>query len=141
MGFQQIQYIQKFTKTKSTGYHPYSTSPVTIFFVVKSKMFHFCNHSIQIETSSQKQQNQLRLAGVLMLNTIFWCMPTLSTLSLIKTAKYINFSLETIDVQSAIDNAVIIKDLAPITVNKMEGAWKIRDCDIWIGSTVPFYLM
>ena len=65
-----------------------------------------------------------------MLNAILGCMPTLSNLSLIKTAKYINFSSKTIDVQSAIDNAVIIKDLAPITVNKMEGAWKIRDCDI-----------
>ncbi len=118
-----------------------STSPVTIFFVVKSKMFHFCDHLIQIETSSRKQRNRLGLAGVLMLNAILGCMPVLSNLSLIETAKYINFSSKTIDVQSAIDDAVIVKDSAPIIVNKMEGAWKIRDCDIWIGSTVPFYLM
>ena len=65
-----------------------------------------------------------------MLNVILGCMPMLSNLSLIETAKYINFSSKTIHFQSAIDDSVIVIDLAPIIVNKMEGVWKIRDCDI-----------
>ena len=117
------------------------TPPITIFYILKINKFYMCDHLPLVETENRKQRNRLGLEGVVWLNSIISCMPTLKKLPLAQTEKYINFSSKMVDIQSVRKDRAFISESSPSRMRIMEGTWKIRKSDLWIGSTIPFFLL